>query len=133
MKDFKEKVLKHVRKPYFKNMEYLGLYPNEKEYVLSKIFNQPVKIYGNYIYDINGNRIYFERSYGYWEKWEYDINGKLIYYERSDGSWGKWEYDTNGNQTYFENSDGYWEKSEYNDNGNEIYFENSDGEIIDNR
>ena len=37
------------------------------------------------LYDSNGNRIYFETSYGYWEKREYDSNGNKIYYEDSDG------------------------------------------------
>ena len=64
------------------------------------------------LYDSNGNRIYFETSYGYWEKREYD---------------------SNGNKIYFESSKGYWSKTEYDSNGKEIYFENSDGKIIDKR
>jgi len=35
-----------------------------------------------------------------------DKNGKLIYWERSDGYWAKWERDSQGNQIYYENSDG---------------------------
>ena len=30
---------------------------------------------------------------GKWDKYEYDQNGEVIYWERSSGFWGKWEYD----------------------------------------
>jgi hypothetical protein len=62
-----------------------------------------------------------------------DKNGNRIYFEKSNGYFVKSEYDSNGNQIYFEDSDGYWYRWEYDSNGNEIYFENSDGEIEDNR
>jgi len=32
--------------------------------------------------------------------------GREIYYERSDGYWIKYEYDERGNEIYWENSDG---------------------------
>ena len=38
-----------------------------------------------YLYDSNGNEIYFEYSNGYWSKFEYDSSGNEIYYENSDG------------------------------------------------
>ena len=103
-------IVDYIEKPYFKSMKEHGL--SEKEYplVLSKIFNQPVTIKGNWVYNTNGKRIYFEDS-TFWYKKEYDTNGNLIYYEDSDGDWEKYEFD---------------------DNGNEIYYENSDGVIIDN-
>jgi hypothetical protein len=63
----------------------------------------------------------------------YDSNGNCIYFENSDGYWSKYEYDTNGNEIYFESSNGYWFKREFDSNGNRIYFEDSKGEIIDNR
>jgi len=37
------------------------------------------------IMDNQGRLIYFEESYGYWEKAEYDQNGNQIYYENSNG------------------------------------------------
>jgi hypothetical protein len=37
----------------------------------------------------------------------YDSNGNLIYYENSNGYWFKHEYDSNGNEIYFEDSNGY--------------------------
>jgi hypothetical protein len=37
------------------------------------------------IRDKNGNRIYWENSYGVWYKSEYDSNGNEIYCENSDG------------------------------------------------
>jgi hypothetical protein len=38
-----------------------------------------------FLYDSNGNLIYYEDSYGYWFKQEYDVNGKVIYFEDSNG------------------------------------------------
>ena len=39
-----------------------------------------------YLYDSNGNKIYFEDSNGYWVKQEFDANGNRIYYENSMGT-----------------------------------------------
>jgi hypothetical protein len=39
-----------------------------------------------YLYDSNGNIIYFENSNGYWWKREYDVNGNQIYFENSNGT-----------------------------------------------
>jgi len=147
--------------PLFKNMELYGFWEQisigEFNYIVSKIFEQPVAKYNyNYVlrnkkggviysehsdgywmkheYDENGNEIYSEDSDGYWIKKEYDENGKLIYWENSNGNWVKYEYDNNGNRIYYENSsNGYWEKREYDDYGNEIYFENSNGYIEGDR
>jgi len=58
------------------------------------------------IKDSEGNRIYYENSYGYWAKREYNSKGNLIYLEDSKGYWVKREYDSNGNVIYYENSDG---------------------------
>ena len=52
-------------------------------------------------------KVYYESSYGYWEKREYDNDGNETYDENSNGYWWKWAYDSNGNSTYCENSDGY--------------------------
>ena len=146
------KVLKWVKEPYFKNMEGLALTDNEYKLILSKIFNQPVTIKGDDVYNTNGNRIYTENSDGDWVKREYDANGNEIYYENDNGDWVKREYDEqgreiykgdnygnwekreyDGNEVYFENVNGYWERNIYDDQGNEIYFEDSHGNIIDKR
>jgi hypothetical protein len=44
-----------------------------------------------FLYDSNGNRIYYENSDGYWVKRviNYDSNNNLIYRECSDGYWSK--------------------------------------------
>jgi hypothetical protein len=63
----------------------------------------------------------------------YDKNGNKIYYEKSNGFWSKWEHDSQGNTIYFESSNGFWEKWEHDSQGNTIYYENSYGLIIDNR
>ena len=127
-------IVSDIQSPYFINMrDNYGLKDNEYELVLSKVFNQPVTIKGNDVYNTNGNQIYSESSDGYWIKREYNTNGKEIYYETSSGHWVKYEYDTNGNNIYYEYSNGDWIKSEYDTNGNQIYYEESDGTIIDNR
>ena len=79
-------IVDDLQPPYYENMrDSYGL--SEKEYplVLSKVFNEPVTIKGNYVYDANGNEIYYEYSDGYWYKWGYDANGVRNYYENSDG------------------------------------------------
>ena len=39
-----------------------------------------------FLYDSNGNKIYYEGSDGYWSKREYDSNGNQIYRESSNGT-----------------------------------------------
>jgi len=129
-----EYIVSDLQPPYFKNMvEMYGV--SEKEYplVLSKVFNQPVTIKSNDVYNTNGKVIYYESSNGFWTKREYDTNNNQIYSEDSDGYWYKKEYDTNGNEIYREYSDGYWVKTEYDTNGSIIYREDSDGNIEDYR
>ena len=127
-------ILNDIEAPYFNKMrDHYGLKDNEYKLILSKLFNQPVTIKGNYVYDNNGNKIYYEDSTGYWFKYEYDANGNNIYQENTDGLWVKKEYDTNNNLIYWEYSTGYWGKREYNSNGKIIYHETSDGVIVDNR
>ncbi len=113
IKIYLDKIIKVMKNDYplFKNMKSYGFYDqlseDELNYVLSNIFQQPVIIEGNTIYDQNNNRIYYETSDGLWIKYEYDENGYKIYYEDSDGKWGKYGYDGNGNEIYYENSNGY--------------------------
>ena len=127
-------IVNDIEAPYFTNMkDNYGLKDNEYELVLSKVFNQPVTIKFNDVYDANGNEIYYESINGEWEKREYDTNGNIIYREDSNGYWEKNQYNTNGNVIYRENSNGNWEKFEYDTNGNQIYYENSSGYIEDNR
>ena len=102
-----EFIVSDLQPPYFKNMrEMYGLRPDEYEMVLSKLYEQPVRIKGEIVYDNIGNVIYREDSDGNWYKQEYDSNNKIIYSEYSDGYWYRREYDTNGNIIYWENSDG---------------------------
>ena len=120
-------IVNDIELPYLKYLEQYGLKDNEYSLVLSKVFNQPVTIKSNRVYDTNGKEIYYEDSNGYWYKKEYDDNGNVFYYENSDGEWGKYEYDTNNNEIYHENSNGLWYKREYDTNGNNIYYEDSYG------
>ena len=129
-----EYIVNDIEAPYFKNMrDQYGLSPDEYEMVLSRVFNLPVTIIGDYVYDEYSNRIYYETSDGFWQKWEYDDQGNKIYYENSGGDWNKYKYDTNGKVIYIENSDGIWQKWEYDNDGNEIYYEDSYGHIVDKR
>jgi YD repeat-containing protein len=129
-----EYIVNDIEKPYFINMrDQYGLSEKEYELVIDKVFNQPIRINGDYVYDTKGNRIYIENSDGYWVKYEFDNNGNLIYYETSNGDWYKYKYDTNGKVIYYENSSGLWYKREYDANGKLIYREDSNGYIIDNR
>jgi len=134
-----DKIVKIMKKDYplYKNLKLYGfteqLSEDEMNYVFSGIFGEPAIKKRQRVFNQNENEIYFENSFGFWEKSEYDDNGNEIYFEDSDGFWSKREYDDNGNIIYREDSNGYWRKWGYDDNGNEIYFEDSDGRIIDNR
>ena len=103
-------IVNDIKPPYFINMkDNYGLSEKEYELVLDKVFNQPVSIVGNRVYDSNGNVIYSETSDGDWTKYEYDENNNRIYSENSYGDWIKREYGNNDNIIYYENSTGYIE------------------------
>ncbi len=132
-KKYIEYIVNDIELPYLKSLDQYGLKDNEKEMILSKVFNQSVTIKGNWVYNTNGNEIYIETSDGNWIKYEYDANGNLIYREDADGFWIKYEYDASGNEIYREMSNGAWAKYEYDEQGREVYYEGFDGIIIDNR
>ena len=120
-------IVNDIELPYLKYLNMYGLKQDEYKLILSKLYNQPVTIGDNYVYDKNGNMIYYEDIDGYWYKREYDTNNNEIYFEDSNGYWAKREYDNQNNLIYREDSDGYWGKREYNSNGKIIYYENSNG------
>jgi len=100
-------IVNDIKPPYFINMrDNYGLKDSEYKLILSKVFNQPVTIKGNYVYNTNSKLIYLENHNGYWEKREYDQYNNIIYHEKSDGFWKKYEYDANGNKIYYEDSNG---------------------------
>jgi hypothetical protein len=84
-KKYIEYIASDIELPYIKSLNMYGLKDNEYSLVLSKVFNQSVTIKGNYVYNNQGNEIYYEDSDGYWYKEEYDTNGNLIYRETSRG------------------------------------------------
>jgi hypothetical protein len=101
-------IVSDMEAPYFENMkEMYGLKDSEYSLVLSKLYDQPVRVKGNYVFDQNSYIIYSEDSDGYWVKYEYDQYGNRIYFERCDGHWEKREYDSNGNRIYIEDSYGH--------------------------
>ena len=56
------------------------------------------------LYDDNNNKIYWEDSEGYWQKYEFDANNNEIYYGNCRDYWVKYEFDANGNVIYWEDS-----------------------------
>ena len=103
-----------LQPPYYENMrDAYGLKKEEYELVLSKVYNEPVTIKGNRVYDTDGNNIYWEASTGSWSIREYDANSNLIYLENSNGYWVKKEYDANGDEIYYEDSDGLIRNNRY--------------------
>jgi len=52
---------------------------------VAKLLKHDFKKGSLYLYDTNGNGIYYENSNGFWSKKEYDSNGNQIYWETSDG------------------------------------------------
>jgi YD repeat-containing protein len=127
-------IVNELKPPYFINMrDNYGLSEKEYELALSKLYDQPVTIKGNDVYNTNDKLIYSEDSDGFWYKHEYDANGNEIYLEDGSGFWYKEEYDSNGNEIYYEDSNGHWVKSEYDEQGKIIYQEDSDGHIDDYR
>ena len=122
-----------IKPPYFKNLDLIGLTPEEIKIILEKFTNGKVNKKLEWIKDSRGNEIYYEYSDGEWVKKEFDERGNNIYYEGSSGYWYKKEYDQRGNLIYREYSNGYWEKREYDKIGKLIYREDSDGNIEDKR
>ncbi len=105
-KKYIEYIARDIKPPYIHNMvNQYNLNEDEVVMVLSKLYDRPVTIKGNYVYD--DNEIYYEDISGTWVNYEYDNN--RIYYEDSDGYWIIKEYDINGKVIYFEDSDGYIE------------------------
>jgi hypothetical protein len=103
-KKYIDYIVNDIQPPYIKYLNMYGLSDNEMDLVLSKVYNEPISIKGNCVYDANGNLIYFETSNGEWIK--YDSNGKVIYHEDGNGFWYKREYDSNGKVIYHEGFDG---------------------------
>ena len=99
-------IVNDIELPYLKCLEQYGLKQEEYKLILSKVFNQPVSIKGNRVYDTNGNIIYYEDGNGLWVKKEYDDNGNNIYHEGRSGYWVKREFDSNNNLIYWEDNNG---------------------------
>ena len=57
-------IINDIELPYLKCLEQYGLKQDEMNMVLSKVYNQPVTIKGNYVYDTNDKIIYYENSNG---------------------------------------------------------------------
>ena len=122
-------IVNDIQLPYFKSLDAYGLKQDEIELVLNKVFNQTLRFDNEGVLKIadDGSIITTRGNYVYNEQ------GNKLYYENSDGNWYKGEYNEQGHQIYYEDSKGNWVKYEYDNQGDEIYIEDSDGRIIDKR
>jgi|688.fasta_scaffold543087_3 hypothetical protein len=94
-KEYLDKVVKILEKPYFKELGYYGITGKvEIKYVLCGIYKREVSFFNKSIYE-NGNiKLYYETDYSsYWENYDYDVNGNQTYFESSRGYWRKIIYD----------------------------------------
>jgi len=114
--DHYNKIISILDKPYFKNLESMGIDKDHYNEIFKRIYNETVTISNREISNgINEERYISSES------------GRTLYNEISNGGWYRYEYDNNGNKLYIENSEGYWEKRDYDWNGNIIYHETSEG------
>jgi|688.fasta_scaffold679391_1 hypothetical protein len=90
-KEYLDKIVSIIEIPYFKELGYYGIKDiHEREYVFKQIYGFEItlitgRFIGDSIYDINGNRLYYEHNSGEWCKREFDSNDNCIYYENSNG------------------------------------------------
>ena len=101
-------IVDDLQPPYYENMrDIYGLRPDEYEIVLSKVFNEPIKIINDdTVVKKGGITLYREKVNGFWVKKEYNADNQITYREYYDGYWERWEYDVNGNKIYYENEEG---------------------------
>ena len=142
-----DKIIKSLKKPYFKDLIKTKVPKEYWEDIFSKIFNQKVTIdvwYDKggalgrlikdvyYVKDKKGRNIYVENpENNTWTINAFDENKNTMYSENEEG-WSKtygW-VDKNGELgkwTFQEHSNGKWSKRDYDKNGNLIYSEASNG------
>lgn len=124
-------IVKDIEPPYFKSLEPYGLKKEEIDLVLTKVFNQPVRIVGHSVIGKQEGVIYSESWEGYWEIKEYSKEGNLILWKNSSGTIRKW--DNEGNILYEATGNGYYARWEYDEDGNETLYATSDGVLMVNR
>ena len=142
-----DKIIKSLKKPYFKDLIKTKVPKEYWEDIFSKIFNQKVTVdvwYDKggalgrlikdvyYVKDKNGQDIYVENpENNTWKIWVFDENKNTMYSENENG-WSKtygWlnKKGEKGKWTFQKKSDGYWQRRDYDGNGNLIYTEDSNG------
>ena len=99
-KKYIEYIVNDIELPYIKYLNHYGLKQEEINLVLSTIFNQPVRLFGNSIIGEQEKIIYSESIKGYWEIKEHSKEGHLILWKNSYGTIRKW--DNEGNLLYEE-------------------------------
>ena len=100
--DHYDKIVEILDRPYFKNLESMGIDKEHYNEIFKRIFNETVTISNRDIYNENGKTLYYESYQGEWLRREYNDNGIIIFYVNSFGEWYKNEYDEDGNIIYYQ-------------------------------
>jgi len=85
MKKIKASDLKIIKKEVEKEVEWKPKFLGMKKKDIHRIKKGHERIHG---YDKDGNEVYYENSYGDWNKKEYK-DGYEVYYENSNRNWWK--------------------------------------------
>jgi len=114
-KKYLDKIVDILEKPYNKELGLYGVhYIRDKEYILSKIYGEGVKIIPL------TNLTTFEVL----------INNLSVYIEHENGRWFGTKYNSKGLEIYSMDSTGYWIEYEYDENDRVISKKYVDGEIF---
>jgi len=143
--DFYKKLSKVINRPYFNDLESIGIKDQrEIKKVMQYVFDPSEKYLtdGDFEVVLGGSPSYVSGEHGviyeeHWssndyEYWEHHPNGNVKYHEMGEG-YGVWEksyYDETEKLISFEDSDGYWVKMKWgNIPGEWIEYEDSMGRV----
>ena len=91
--DYYDKILSLLDRPYFKNLESIGIDEVQYNEIFDRVYKEPVTIEIDYefntkdIFNKKGLLLYCELNNNQWRIFDYDGNGNIIYSEKSDGFW----------------------------------------------
>ena len=84
--DHYDKIVNILDRPYFKNLETMGISDIHYEEIFKRLYNETISIYDKCtIVNKNRKTLYYESNIGDWYRYEYDENGERLYYEDSNG------------------------------------------------
>ena len=134
-----DKIEKFITEPYFENLQYFDINPDEWNRILSNIFNKPVRYVKkkessafDSTYEVfdkeTKNELYSEAfTSGYWVKYGYDVDNNRTYEESQSGYIQKRKYNQNKQLLRWEDNNGEWREWDYDENGNKTYEGSSKG------